>query len=113
MPRSFAPAFTAARKGLGTRLFIFSSFFSNSNPARLNCEKSRFEKAWARNASARRSVLSRGTFFFIGCNLLRMHIAGGHGPDEAAAVLCPYGEGDEHGPPGAGSSHSNQTVLVR
>src|SRR5262249_16230617 len=55
---------------------IWSSFFSNSNCAGLNCEKSRLERSWARNASACLSVLSRGTFFFIRCNLLGVHKGG-------------------------------------
>src|SRR5450755_4271272 len=47
-------------------MLICSSFFSNSKRVGLNCEKSRLERSWARNASAARSVLSRGTFLFIG-----------------------------------------------
>src|ERR1700694_5376148 len=113
IPRAFARAFTAASNGFGTRMLICSSFFSNSNRAALNCEKSRLDRSWARNASACRSVLSRGTFFFIGCNLLGVHVASGHRADEAAAVFRPYGEGHEHGPPCAGSSHCNQAVFVR
>src|SRR5208283_4212965 len=112
MPRAFARALTAASNGLGTRMLICSSFFSNSNRAGLNCEKSRSDRSCARNASASLSVLSLGTFFFIGCNLLRVHIAGRHGADETAAVFRPYGEGDKHRPPSAGSSHGNHAVLV-
>src|SRR5271170_4609150 len=102
MPRAFARAFTAASNDFGIRMLICSSFFSNSNRAALNCEKSILERSWARNASACRSVLSRGTFFFIGCNLLRVHVASGHRTDEAATVFRSYREGDEHWPPRAG-----------
>ena len=44
-------------------MLICSSFFSNSNRVGLNCEKSRVERSWARNASACSSVFRRGTFF--------------------------------------------------
>src|SRR5579863_9532793 len=112
MPRTFARAFTAASNCFGTRMLICSSFFSNSNRAGLNCEKSRLDKSRARNASACLSVLRRGTFFVIGCNLLSMHIPGRHRTDEAALVLRPYREGHEYRPPRAGSSHRNQAVFV-
>src|ERR1017187_4283694 len=83
IPRAFARAFTAARSGLGTRMLICSSFFSNSKCAGLNCEKSGLERSWARNASACSSVFRRGTFFFISrfsisCYLPRVHMASGH-----------------------------------
>src|SRR5579862_970154 len=112
MPRTFARAFTAASNCFGTRMLICSSFFSNSNRAGLNCEKSRLDKSRARNASACLSVLRRGTFFVIGCNLLSVHIPGRHRTDEAALVLPPYREGHEYRPPRAGSSHRNQAVFV-
>src|SRR5207248_3230208 len=66
--------FTASSNGFGRRILIWSSFFSNSNRVGLNCEKLRLDRSLARNASACLSVLSRGIFFFIGCNLLSVHI---------------------------------------
>src|ERR1700678_2654219 len=98
MPRAFARAFTAASSGLGIRMLTCSSFFSNSNRAALNCEKSRLERSWARNASASRSVLSRGTLFFIGCNLLGVHVASGHRADKALPIFRSYRKDHEHGP---------------
>ena len=62
--------------GFGVGMLICSPFFANSNCAGLNCEKSRFDRSWARNASACLSVLSVGTFFFIRCSLLCVHIPG-------------------------------------
>src|SRR5208283_2343228 len=112
MPRAFALALSAASNGLGTRIFICSSFFSNSNRAGLNCEKSSSDRSCARNASAALSVLSFGTFFFIGGDLIRMHVAGRHGTNEAAAVLRPQGEGHKHGPPGGCPPHDNHAVFV-
>src|ERR1700756_167489 len=95
-------------------MLIWSSFFSNSNRAALNCEKSRSERSRARNASVCLSVLSRGTFlFFISCNLLSVHIPGRHRSNEAAFVFGPYRESHEQGPPGRCPSHGNQAVLVR
>src|ERR1022692_4087498 len=77
MPRALALALSAASNVLGTRMLICSSFFSNSNCASLNCEKSRSDRSCARNTSASLSVLSLGTFFFfIGGNLLCVHVAG-------------------------------------
>ena len=70
MPRTFARAFTASSNCFGTRMLICSSFFSNSNRAGLNCEKSRLARSLARNASACRSVLRRGAFFVTSCNLV-------------------------------------------
>src|SRR6516225_11612666 len=77
-------------------MLIWSSFFSNSNCAGLNCEESRLERSWARNASACLSVLSRGTFFFIGCNLLgikevRMMAAGHRRQPTLSALTRPCG----------------------
>src|SRR5271157_1339342 len=112
MPRALARAFSAASNGVDTRMLTCSSFFSNSNCAGLNCEKSRSDRSRARNASACLSVLSLGTFFFIGGDLLRVHVAGRHRADEAAAVFRPQGEGHKHRPPGAGPSHGNHAVLV-
>src|SRR6478672_2501985 len=112
MPRAFARALRAASNGLGTRMLICSSFFSNSNRDGLNCEKSRSDRSCARNASASLSVLSLGTFFFIACDLLRVHIAGRHRADEASAVFRPYGESDKHWSPRAGSSYGNHAVLI-
>src|SRR5271167_293191 len=111
MPRAFARALTAASNGLGTRMLICSSFFSKSNRAGLNCEKSRSDRSCARNASASLSVLSLGTFFFIGGDLLRMHVAGRHRADESS-VFRPYGESDEHRPPRVGSSYGNHAVFI-
>src|SRR5271157_2371803 len=112
MPRALARALTAASNGLGTRMLICWSFFSNSNRAGLNCEKSSSDRSCARNASAASSVLSLGTFFFIGVDLLRVHVAGRHRTNEAAAILRPEGEGYKHGPPGGCSPHGNHAVLV-
>src|SRR5580693_466351 len=111
MPRAFARALRAASNGLGTRMLICSSFFSNSNRDGLNCEKSRPDRSCARNASASLSVLSLGTFFFIGCDLLRVHVAGRHRADESP-VFRPYGESDKHRPPRAGSSYGNHAVFI-
>src|ERR1039458_7049039 len=95
MPRAFALALSAASNGLGTRMLICSSFFSNSNRTGLNCEKSSSDRSCARNASACLSVLSLGTFFFfigfIGGDLLCVHVAGRHWADEPAAVFHQIG----------------------
>src|SRR5579862_3599993 len=97
MPRAFARAFTAASNGFGTRILICSSFFSNSNFAVLNREKSRPDKSWAKKDSACLSVFSRGTFFFISGNLLRVHESRRYGANETAVVLNPYRERHEGG----------------
>src|ERR1700675_1002567 len=112
MPRTFARAFTAASNCFGTRMLICSSFFSNSNRAGLNCEKSSLERSRAINASASLSVLRRGTFFFMGSNLLGVHLPGRHRTDQAAFAFRPHREGHEYRPPCICSSHRNQTVFV-
>src|SRR5271166_2696219 len=72
MPRALARALSASSNGRGTRMLICSSFFSNSNRIGLNCEKSSSDRSCARNFSAALSVLSFGTFFFIGGDFLRV-----------------------------------------
>src|SRR5271157_255647 len=112
MPRALALALSASSNGLGTRMLICSSFFSNSNRAGLNCEKSSPDRSCARNLSAALSVLSFGTFFFISGNFLCVHIAGRHWANEAAAVFRPQSKGHKHRPPGTTPSHGNHAVFV-
>src|SRR6516165_11369890 len=99
MPRAFARAFTAASKGLGTRILIWSSFLSNSNRTGLNWEKSSLDRSCARKASASLSLLSLGTFFFIGCNLFRVHIAGRYRADELLSVFVRIVKATNRGSP--------------
>src|SRR5262245_17195881 len=89
-----------------------SSFFSNSNRAGLNCEKSRCERSCSRNASASSSLLSRGTFFlFIGRYLFGMHIPSTDRTDHLLPLLRSEGKGHKHGAACRGLAHSNQSVL--
>src|ERR1035441_1263928 len=106
IPRALARAFTATSNGFGTRMLICSSFFPNSNRVGLNCEKSRLERSWARNASACLSVFRRGTFlligdFFISCYLPGMHISSGHRTDQTSAIRRTHRESHKEWPPGA------------
>src|SRR5271157_1590621 len=112
MPRALARALIAASKGLGTRILICSSFFSNSNCTGLNCEKSRVDKSWSRNSSAALSVLSLGTCFFIGGDLPGVHVACGDRAYEPTALRRPKSEGHEHSASDAVPSHCDQAVLT-
>src|SRR5215510_14767889 len=112
MPRALARAFTASSSGFGTRMLSCSSFFSNSNLASLNCEKSRLDRSCSRNASASSSVLRVGTFFLvIASHLLCMHIRGAHRTDHPPPLLGPEGKGHKYGAPFLGPSDGNQPVL--
>src|SRR5271157_4530135 len=112
MPRALALALSASSNGLGTRMLICSSFFSNSNRTGLNCEKSSPDRSCAKNLSAALSVLSFGTFFFISRNLPGVHVAGRHRADVVVALFGSQGEGHKYGPTGRGPSDGNHVVLL-
>src|SRR5262245_6319813 len=113
MPRALARAFTASSNGFGTRMLSCSSFFSNSNLAGLNCEKSRWERSCSRNASASSSVLSLGTFFlFIARYLLGMHIPSTDRTDHLSPLLRSEGKGHKYRATFGGPADGNQSVLT-
>src|ERR1700678_1584372 len=103
MPRALARAFTSTSSCFGTRILICSSFFSNSNRAALNWEKSRLDRSRARKVSACLSVLSLGTFFFFGfysadprfhnTTQMYMHDPQGYYADMKFCAVCAFSFG--------------------
>src|SRR6266852_2494308 len=96
---------------MGSRMLSRAALVSNSNLTGLNCEKSRSDKSCSRKASASSSVLILGTLRFIAFDLLRMHVASAHRPDQLLPESLPDGESHEQRTSLFGPADSNQSVL--
>src|ERR671918_932447 len=113
MPRALARALTASSSGSGRRMLTRAAFFSNSNRTGLNWEKSRSERSCSRKASASSSVVNLGTFRFIACDLLPVHVAGAYRSDKPLVVLHPEREGHENRPACRVPPDRDEPVLLR
>src|SRR5271157_5298997 len=81
---------------------------TNCAPERSYCDRS----ALSTKASAARSLLKVGIFFFIGLNLLLVHVTGADGPDQKFIAPAPQRGDDEHAAPFICSSDRAQPPLV-
>src|SRR5580704_11545009 len=96
MPARFAQLRTAVSSFSGSRRLTDLSLGRSSNRMSRPPERSySVRSAVATKCSASSSVLRTGNFFFIGCDLLLMHVAGAHGADQPLLAPQAPSEGDK------------------
>src|SRR5579863_1550929 len=77
-------------------------------PERSYCDKS----ALSRNAAAACVLLKAGIFFFIGFDLLFVHVARADRPDQLLIILASQGEHKKYFPAIASLSHSAKAAFL-
>src|SRR5260370_4906624 len=80
---------------------------TNCAPDRSYCDR----PALSTKAAAARSLLKVGIFFFIGLDLLLVHVSGADGPDQKFVAPAPKREYDEHAAPFIRSSDRAQALF--
>src|ERR1700733_4562452 len=112
MPIRLDLARTALSNCSGRRRLIDLFLRLNSKRTGTISEKSySLRSALSTKASASASVLNFGNFFFMGFNLLPVHVTCADGPDQKIFPFLPESKNNKHVPPFRRDSHGTQPLF--